>query len=66
METEPKAYVIFAGQVVESCATLEEANAIAEDMRVYWSAASLEERESLGWADCNVHVILSEIYVKAA
>jgi hypothetical protein len=61
METEPKAYVIFSGQVVEPCATLEEAQAIAADMRAFWTHAPQSERDNLGWQDCSVAAVLAEI-----
>jgi hypothetical protein len=66
METEPKAYVLFSGQIVEPCATLEEAQAIAHDLRAYWTHAPQSELDDLGWRDCSVAAVLAEIEVISA
>lgn len=66
MEQDAKAYVLFSGQIVEPCATLEDAYAIAADMRAYWTHAPQSERDDLGWRDCSVAAVLAEIAVIAA
>ena len=66
MESRVYFYVLFSGQIVESCATRAQADAIAAQMRAHWAECSEEERLELEWEDCSVDAIYREIEVIGA
>lgn len=56
-------HVLFSGQIVESCATRAQADAIAAEMCAYWAECDESERQYLDWEDCSIDAIYREIAV---